>query len=411
MKKMLSILLALCLLLCGCQTAAPEETKQAAAYDWMAGECPIPQQRSGIDRQGISSVGNGFECTDDGVYFMLKGQQDGNYLYYGDHGSDTIVKLCGRPDCMHNDADCNAFVSWGNNICYYDGYLYTIQRSGFRNHELIRMELDGSNRISVVDTREVGTDYSGSSMHMIWNGIFSIGLIHLDENGDEVTDLYYYRLDGSMDGLEPANMGIPFGNDGNHFLVYSTGPDGNMGYSQWNPDTQEVTHLTDVGAEGYYGMEDAWYILDGVIYHDVYADAEPQAVFDTGLDGYKRLQCYPDCLVVSDAVSWEDQWKDVELETIGLDFYNWNFEHLGHVTLDYPRKEGFDDVICGETPDRIILTDSYWFYPRYYIEKSDFGTGNIELHEYNLPDLTEELAILDTELVEQREDEEWLDSN
>lgn len=320
-------------------------------------------------------------------------------MFYGDHGSDTIIKLCGRPDCMHNNADCNAFFNRGCSICYYDGHLYTVQRmSDYRNHELIRMDLDGTNRISVVDTREIGTGFDGSTMHLVWNGIFSLGLISLNENGEEITDMYYYRLNGSMDGLEPANMGLPCANDGDHFLVYCTGPDGNLGYSRWEHQAQEVTYLTDVGAEGYYGIEDAWYILDGVIYHDVYEEAGPQAVFDTGLRGYKRLYCYPDCLVVSDSVSMEDKLAGAELNTIELNFYNWNFEHLGQVELDYPRSSNFVNVICGETPDRIILTDSASFYPRYYIEKSEFGTGNIEIHAYNLPDLIEELSELDEQL-------------
>ena len=47
---------------------------------------------------------------------------------------------------------------------------------------------------------------------------------------------------------------------------------------------------------------------------------------------------------------------------------------------------------AGETRDRIYLytTRSSNGLPQYYIEKSDFGTGHIELRTCQYPDLTEE---------------------
>ena len=408
MKNGIIMLILALLLLAGCAAQdMPDATEEQIQYDWMAGESPVPVQRTGIASQGIYSVSNGFECTEDGVYFMLDTYQ-GYYLFYGDHGSDTIIKLCGRPDCGHSDEECNAFFDRGCNICYYDGYLYTVQRmkSSFGDYEVIRMNPDGSDQVSVVDTRGVSQEYSGSTFHMLWNGMFTIALTRVMEDGSTRADSYYYRLDGSMDSLEPSTLGMPYDNDGENFLTFSTSEDGTSGYAVWEPKTQEVKFLTEDFGIGYYGVEAAYYILDGVIYRHVYKTDQEEALADTGLDGYKALYCYPDCLVVSDSLSWDDYMAGQTLDTINLYFYNWNFDFLGQVELDYPRQDNYRNVICGETPERIILTDSSDLHPRYYVEKSDLGTGHIAIHEYNIPDLDADLQ----SLAEEYEDQEWLEN-
>ena len=384
------MILTLCvLLLCGCSSPIVETTptELTVSYDWMAGESPIPAKRTGLMTQGVFTDSNGFECTNDGMYFMLSTEQ-GSILCYCDHGSDTVVKLCSRPDCTHSGRDCNAYFNSGRGICYYNGYLYTVQKmeNDSRNYELIRMNLDGTERISVVDTREVSQGYGGTMIHMIWNGVFNIGLIRLGDGGQSIVDFFYYRLDGSMEQLKPSNFGIPYGNDGENFLLSSTNDRGAESYSLWNPETQEISYLTEKIGSGYYGAEDAYYILDGVIYHYTYSTNEKEALFDTGLDGNKALYCYPDCLVVSDTIPWDEYMAGKVLDTITLHFYNWDFENLGQVELDYPRPGHFHKVICGETPDRIILTDNSSLYPCYYIEKADFGTGDIQIHEFELPE-------------------------
>ena len=109
--------------------------------------CPISTMRTGTERQGIRTDGNSFECTQDGSYFMYGGALGGSWLLYIDRDSDTMIKLCGRPDCSHTDKDCNAFFYDAHTVCYYDGYLYTFSLRdtfGIANVDLIRMDLDGT---------------------------------------------------------------------------------------------------------------------------------------------------------------------------------------------------------------------------------------------------------------------------
>ena len=68
-----------------------------------------------------------------------------------------------------------------------------------------------------------------------------------------------------------------------------------------------------------------------------------------------------------------------------LQFYDWNFKSLGEIRLDYKKTIDWTVVICGETENRILLYADMSRLPRYYIDKSEFGTGNITLHEFKLP--------------------------
>lgn len=388
-----ALILALSAALCGCGSdtpgietpSYPEETFRPD-YE---GHSPIPNQRTGLLRQGITGYAHGSECTDTGIYFMADVPgESGRYLFYGDHGSDTMIKLCGRPDCDHKSADCNAYFSSGTSISYYNGYLYVAGVDG-----LVRLNLNGTDRVTIVSTDIEGKTYRGTAGALLWNGIFTVDKFYLDESGQERTDSYYYKLDGSMEKLELTTKGVAIGNDGSHFIV-SRGSGGDFwkfgggGVYLWEPDSKELPqYLTDEKGDGYYGAEDAYYIRDGVIYHLNYAGGQERILLNTGLEGYENLSCFPDCLVVS-IRPFEQEGERPTAHNTWLYFYNWDFELLGQVELTHTRGKASSDwsFIVGETAERVILSDGYTT-PRYYIEKSDFGTGHIEIHEYNMPDV------------------------
>lgn len=156
MKRIICILLAVLLLTaCGTRSSVPTGpvgvSTEQPQYDWMAGESPVPTIRTGINRQGLGS--SSFECTDSGVYFVCTNYLTDHqtFILYGDHGSDTLIKLCGRADCTHSDNECNAYLYGATQICYYDGYLYADSGSSVAP-KIIRMDLDGTNRVTVLDT-------------------------------------------------------------------------------------------------------------------------------------------------------------------------------------------------------------------------------------------------------------------
>lgn len=373
MKKTLYLLVLLFLFVGCADETATQPTIAPTSYDWQSNHSPIPAQITGIDRQGENNVQNGFECTDTGFYAMCDG-----WLLYCDHGSDEIIKLCGRPDCTHSDESCNAYFHNGANICLDDGYLYVAVDFS----HLVRVDLDGTNRVTLLKAEGFSqTGFNVMESPHIWDGIYSISMGHLDEEGAYIIDGYYATLDTDGKSMTRTEQYVPEYNDGNAYIVHTTEEMDYLWWS-WDPVTDEKvylarTHLWD--CPGYYGAEEAWYFDNGILYNMNYEVGIPEPVLDTGLEGYHQLHCFHDLIVISDCRTFEQYWKDEQCEQQNLYFYNWDFEQIGQITMPWLG----DQPICGVTPERILLSSSdYKFIPRYYINKSELGTGNIQLHEF-----------------------------
>ena len=420
MKKLLSILLALCLLLCGCQTAAPEETAQTVTYDWMAGEAPESIKRTGVHCAGMNH--SDYEVTADGTYFIYT-HPEYHYgetavspvILYIDHGSDRVIKLCGRADCDHRTEDCDAYIEGGLSIAWYDGYLYALEYEGILYEDcfLVRMDPDGTNRTVVFDVKkhaqENGYSYVSPDSY-IDNGVcyFSYYGVGTGADGTAITGnwTYYYKLDGSME--EPVNMDensemlrkAPLYSCGDIICCYC--PDGGEKGSSyaWDPENATVTYLCDhPGEAGWFGREEAYYHKDGALRRLTYATGEEEILVEDGLEGDYYATLFEDCIVVAQQGDTTDP---------NLYIYNWAFELVDTVTLDY-RQYLFStgEAIIAETAERFILTDYSYGLPCYYINKSELGTGNVEIHELDLTDLAEERQYF----LEEFEDREWLDGN
>lgn len=382
MKKKLFYLLCLflLLLLIGCSEEVVMESKASESYDWMSDNSPIPDRITGIDMQGEDNVQNGFECSNTGFYAMCNG-----WLLYCDHGSDEIIKLCGRPDCTHTDKSCNAYFENGANVCLEDGKLYvTVNYT-----DLVQVDLDGTNRITLLkaaDFSETGSS-TKESPH-IWGGIYNVGMGRLDEDGEYILDVYYAPLDTDGKSMMKTSRFLPAQNDGDAYIV-STTEEMDRLYWSWDPETDEKAYLTQVhlwDRPGYYGEEEAWFIENGVVYHMNYAEGTTEPVLDTGLDGYHYLNCFPDLFVISDAMDFWDEEPPSDEQN--LYFYNWDFELIGQAAIPWL----WNQPICGDTPDRILLSSiAYEFIPKYYINKSDLGTGNVQVHEFVWPEGFEDI--------------------
>ncbi len=85
-------------------------------------------------------------------YFFL----EGHYIYYLDDEMQTLVPLCNKANCMHNEetdsdryADCNAYVEYASSIAYCNGYLYVVD--GMGDQTLYRIKENGAVRESVME--------------------------------------------------------------------------------------------------------------------------------------------------------------------------------------------------------------------------------------------------------------------
>jgi hypothetical protein len=351
----------------------------SVSYTWVKGVSPISDERTGVLRKFGLSAKN-YEFTDTGVYYI----DPYGFLVYADHGSDDFVILCNRPDCLHADQpvpdweNCNANF-YGNSICYDNGFLYVFSGEGLQ-----RCDIDGTNHEIVFSLEDWFGAYEGCSAWSMWNGYLIFYIKHIDpSSGNVMSSGYYYKLDGSMEKPVPGSPPLAFYNSGETFIgtIYE-GDD--IIYVKWDPATDStsvlVKDISSVVGSGHYGPEFAIITQGSKVCSYTYADNSVTTLFDTGLEGDLYMHCFSDCFTINQKHNSE----------YTLHFYNWAYEHLGSVRLDYEKGKIQDFPIahiCGETHERIILAAYKYGMPKYYIDKSEFGTGNINIYEYKLPNL------------------------
>ena len=391
MKKIIAMVLCL-LLLAGCTSEVPETT--APSEPEYIGSSPLPNIRTGIYSQ--TGAGNDIEVTDSGIYVLCNAGFGRSYLLYADHGSDTFVKLCARPDCEHSNRQCNAYFESSSGL-YYDGSHLFVGEQSASVVKVYQLDPDGGNRTVVMDNADVRKGYRYSSSVTIRNGVctFSLGKL---ENGNETETAFYFKLDGSMEKPEQAPADYSFSyDDGRNILMVGPGKHAEQfqsGRYLWEPDTNTAQWIVDQ-PERYYGyvsVNGIYYMDGGQLCFRPAGTEEREVLFDTGLDGEYELEAYPDFFVVRDTVLW---WKEgreeASLDGQTLRFYTWDFEYLGACEIDYPVDGSriYEKIITGETKDRLYLAAYERGVPQYYIDKSDFG-GEIKIHPLELPEDIEE---------------------
>ena len=402
-KRLLGIiLLIMSLLLSGCHVATDQpntllpddirpisnETEPTVAFGWTSGKSPMPNKRIGLYRAGLNHVAHAVSPS--GIYFFFTDNKE-TYIVYSDAGSDTIIKLCGRPECTHNTPDCNAYVYDGGALSYYGGYLYAISGNDpFKEMcTLIRIDPDGANHMTVMDFSAYAKENGGAyaTIECITEGTCLFSVYSWDETEfvggtnrePKHMGYYYYKLDGSMKEPSKASTGgLICYNCGDVFLTYL--PEAVNGgaygsYYDWDAETNTATFLTDhPGKAGWFGSNEGYYFKDGFICRLTYATQKEEIMADTGLEGNYYLFAFPDCLVLAENNSPSTDHC--------LYIYNWSFELLDKVRIPNPTSNRTHFMVIAETSERFILTDEYLGIPKYYINKSELGTGNVEIHEF-----------------------------
>lgn len=423
-KRLMALAMVAAALLSGCKNdpmpdaTVNEGVEPAAVYDWMAGECPVVNKRIGVVRAGFQ--GGMVAVSPTGIYFIpeIHNFDAQRFIMYVDHGSDQVIKLCGRADCTHDNADCNACIYDPQQLCFYDGYLYvkgareTYIGTSFTTapeSSLWRVDPDGSNWVEAFDHTAFGKELLGNDgridfgIEMISDGYVLCSVSKRNETVDGQVDIqksgyYLYPLDGSEAPREIEVSGIPLYQCGDVLLTLrgEAQQSGEYGsYWDWDWGTDTITYLTDhPGVPGWFGKEEGYYFRDGAIWRLTYASCEEEVMVDTGLEGRYYAFCLPDCIVLAGRDEGDDD----------LYFYNWDFQLVDTVSLDFPHENGAEYMVLAETADRIILTDEWGScWPKYYIEKSEFGSGETKVHPYDLS------AVADVDQ-EWQEEESWFEN-
>ena len=96
--------------------------------------------------QPLTSIGEVLCRTDDTIYI----NSSGSLIMYMDKATGISGPLCGKPECLHNDNSCNAYLSYGAfGLRVYDGKLYWLNQGGGLSSTIMQANLDGTGRETV----------------------------------------------------------------------------------------------------------------------------------------------------------------------------------------------------------------------------------------------------------------------
>ena len=63
---------------------------------------------------------------------------------YFDASTKDVIPVCAKPDCKHDDYDCNSYLGKGEyllfSVYYYNGYVYVL-KNNMGNAQLVQIKL------------------------------------------------------------------------------------------------------------------------------------------------------------------------------------------------------------------------------------------------------------------------------
>lgn len=105
-------------------------------------------------------------CTENGIYTMVQtngvnAEMSGRMLMFYDYEADCTVPVCSKPDCGHNNTDCNAYfpqqVYPVGEIYFYEDHLFILKETdGY--HSMEQISLDGAERKNSCRLYRTATD-------------------------------------------------------------------------------------------------------------------------------------------------------------------------------------------------------------------------------------------------------------
>lgn len=212
-------------------------------------------------------------ASENGYYYM------GRYILYMDKETKESIYLCGRPDCTHSDANCDAYVGTvlPSSLCYAEGYLYVLGYDKLTYEvSLIRISPDGSEhedlgRIGVSDEQASTYEYFivGNYMYYVYkmytlkpDNVYEIKRVSLDTMEEETL----YACEGAI-----FYQMILWG-DKLYFMQRSTAVDENSGIGETKLMSLDINTLE---TEEYVGGSIFSYTVDYVnnrLYYQVLWD-------------------------------------------------------------------------------------------------------------------------------------------
>ena len=174
----------------------------------------MPDEPTALDCDRSFSHGGGggtnAGSTEDTFYYVL---WQNKLIRYADKATGISGPLCGKPECTHDNAGCNAYLSdtaWG--LTNYDGRLYWVGTNGYRY--LYSSALDGTDRrvVRELDREITGSSLSGSQVQFHRGYLYWAHYSNVVVNGvaQQVARVFAFSLDPDEEGFvifEEENYG------------------------------------------------------------------------------------------------------------------------------------------------------------------------------------------------------------
>ena len=137
-----------------------------------------------------------FARAENGYYFMA---DNGKSLMYFDMDTKNVIPVCAKPDCRHDDYECNSYLGNGEyllfGVYYYRGYIYML-KNNMGNAELVQISSDGATRREIADV--FPTD-GGNSLDVVFNDNKAYIYDHcgnfLDANSNKESEVSIQEVD------------------------------------------------------------------------------------------------------------------------------------------------------------------------------------------------------------------------
>lgn len=141
MKKIITVLIAVVLLLSGCTTGTTDPINEENPTQF------APEKNA---QNKYLMDGFNFQETDG---FFCGTISLGDYIQYYDKASGISGVLCADPSCAHDSNECGANIGGGASLSYYDGKLYWVGSEGtaLQKKYLWQSDLSGMNRKKIMD--------------------------------------------------------------------------------------------------------------------------------------------------------------------------------------------------------------------------------------------------------------------
>lgn len=412
MIKKVILCLTLVLLLAACAKTPESSNTTAAAAQLSPGSAANSEAAS----LGLHPGEWNQSC---GVSIPLFCELPEGYFYYGyisqdpvnrgilfcPRGSDTFIPLCAKPNCKHDDENCDAYAGSMLSFGYYDGAFYymdihwldTVEPVNNDCYDLVKMNLDGTNHhtVGTVDL----TGYPPSTIRCIYHGgkLFLLLQADLDLPLEEQVDhlLVVDLTDGSV--TEPAEdfiqkAGLPhflslyrdklygWGNEQKHY--YLCAPE-DLGLLEINTLTGEVRTPLPQRSSRFYVTDATWYYY---VAEESETEAQPAGFYEYDLKS-GTIREYGKPIEDMSGPRWDEDfiytYRRFQVDDIGKQALTMYVLSRDYKLLDQVEIEPGVNYLCAAS-DRILFC-SRAFDRLYYVDKSEIGSGGLTLKPMKMP--------------------------